>query len=141
MAARQALALDPDFSIAYVRLGDAELAAGDPTAALAAFRRPREFSDRARAGVAMALAALGRTGEARDVLATMERESARRYVRGEMIAWGYAALGDRDRAFRWLERAYADRSGGLAYVERAPALAGLRGDPRFVALTRKVRPW
>jgi hypothetical protein len=71
----------------------------------------------------------------------MEREAARHYVRGEMIAWGYVALGDRERAFRWLEHAYADRSGGLAYAARAPQLAAIRSDPRFVALMRKVRPW
>jgi adenylate cyclase len=140
-AARKALELDPHYALAYIRLGYAQLAAGDPAAALEAFQRAPEFSDRAQAGMVVALAELGRTAEARRILADIEREAERRYVRGEGIAWAYLALGDRERAFRWLERAYADRSAGLTYAERDPRWAPIRDDPRFVALLRKLRPW
>ncbi len=50
----------------------------------------------------------------------------------------YAALGRNDRALEWLERAYQQHSAGLAYLKVNPRYDGLRSDPRFVALLRKV---
>jgi tetratricopeptide (TPR) repeat protein len=47
------------------------------------------------------------------------------------IAIIYAGLGDKDRAFQWLERCYAERSRSLIYLKVAPLLDSLRGDPRF----------
>jgi serine/threonine-protein kinase len=57
----------------------------------------------------------------------------------------YAARGDKDRAFHWLERAYAQHDGGLVAilpnncsVKCDPLLRGLHGDPRFAALLGKM---
>jgi serine/threonine-protein kinase len=49
----------------------------------------------------------------------------------------YEALGESDVAFRWLERAIAERSPGIAFMQIDPMLDGIRSDPRFgVALKR-----
>ena len=50
----------------------------------------------------------------------------------------HAGLGEKDRAFEWLERAYQERSTVLAYLRLDPRLAPLRSDPRFSALLRRV---
>ena len=44
-----------------------------------------------------------------------------------------------DRAFEWLDRAYAQRDGGLTYLTASPLLTSLRGDPRYTALLKKMR--
>lgn len=43
----------------------------------------------------------------------------------------YARLGDKDQAFTWLERAYADRLPGLVELKVNLSWDNLRDDPRF----------
>jgi TolB-like protein/tetratricopeptide (TPR) repeat protein len=50
------------------------------------------------------------------------------------LALIHAAFGDVERAFQWLERAVAERSGWIAYLHVDPRLEPLHGDPRFKAL-------
>ena len=51
----------------------------------------------------------------------------------------YAGLGDKDQAFRWLNRAYEDRSYLLAlYLPTDARLDGLHTDPRFGELRKRV---
>ena len=64
-------------------------------------------------------------------------------ARGELVpavgvARIHAALGDRDRAFAWLERAVAGRSDTLVWMRVDPRFDALRGDPRFDALLAKI---
>ncbi|MEP7064554.1 MAG: protein kinase [Gemmatimonadota bacterium] len=139
--AREALALDPHYGLAYVRIGYAQLIAGHPAAALEAYRQVEGFAPRSQAGMAVALARLGRRNEARRVLANMERDAARHYVSGEGIAWAYIALGETDRGMLWLERAVRDRNANLLRLATDPRWEPVRGDPRFVALVQKVQPW
>jgi serine/threonine-protein kinase len=54
------------------------------------------------------------------------------------IAQAYAARGDADRMFMWLERAWANRDPGLRRTLYDPYLAAYRGDPRFAAFVVKV---
>jgi hypothetical protein len=49
-----------------------------------------------------------------------------------------AAIGDRDRAFEWLEKALEERDPMMVYLRVHPRLDPLRGDPRFDALVRRV---
>ena len=55
------------------------------------------------------------------------------------IAAVYAFRGEADRAFEWLERAYAQRDGGLTGLKADPLLKSLRGDPRYTAFLKKMR--
>ena len=50
----------------------------------------------------------------------------------------YARLGDKDRAFKWLNKAYEDRSEALVWINLYPELSGLRSDPRFHDLLRRI---
>jgi hypothetical protein len=88
--------------------------------------------------LARAYAAAGRRADAERIAHALEGERTRHYVRAEAIASIYAALGDRERAFRWLTRAVAERSAGLVYVHLEPWSAPLRSDPRFAAILRQV---
>jgi hypothetical protein len=68
----------------------------------------------------------------------MEARFEQSYVPAYYIAQVHTGLGDRERAFAWLERAYADRDSLLVYVNVDPHLDSLRSDPRFVDLSRRI---
>ena len=57
------------------------------------------------------------------------------YQIAEIHAW----RGERDQAFEWLDRAYAQRDGGLVYLTNDRLLASLHADSRFGALLRKMK--
>ena len=62
----------------------------------------------------------------------------RRYVDPTFIAEDYAALGDKDQAFYWLEKAYSEKAGGLGYVKISKPMDPLRSDPRYADLLRRM---
>ena len=63
--------------------------------------------------------------------------SKRRYVSPYAVAVIYTGLGEKDMAFEWLERAYADRTARLSELPDPP-FDDLRSDPRFQDLVRRV---
>jgi hypothetical protein len=113
------------------------LATGRPAEALTAFQRGAA-ADYAKAGVARAQAALGRTDEARRIAAELERDARRRYVQPYTIALVYVSVGDRDAAFRWLDKAYEDRATQMVSLTTSRQWDPIRSDPRFQALVRRV---
>lgn len=54
------------------------------------------------------------------------------------IAKVYTALGDKDKAFEWLDRALGERSYPLADLVIDPLYDPLRSDPRFSAVLRRM---
>jgi hypothetical protein len=72
------------------------------------------------------------------VLTTLHAAAANRYVPAYWFALVYAGLGERDKALRYLERSYEERSTVLAYLLIDPRLAPLRDDPRFLALAQRL---
>jgi len=81
---------------------------------------------------------MGRRDEARAVLREMEQLSSRRFVTAYGIALVYAGLGENDDAFRWLEKAFEERSHWLVWLRLDPRWKNLRGDPRFDALVQRM---
>ena len=55
------------------------------------------------------------------------------------IAEVYAARGESDAAFVWLERAYAQRDSGLSEMKINARFRALHGDPRWGAFLKKMR--
>jgi TolB-like protein/DNA-binding winged helix-turn-helix (wHTH) protein/Flp pilus assembly protein TadD len=91
------------------------------------------------AALAHAYAATGRKGEAQKILQEWLRQSKTKYVSPYMIATVYASLGDKDKAFGYLEKAYQEKSSDLPYFLRADLrLDTLRSDPRFRDLLRRM---
>ena len=50
----------------------------------------------------------------------------------------YASLQDRDQAFQWLERAFEERNGWLAYMADDPGFDNLRSDPRYEPFIQRL---
>jgi Flp pilus assembly protein TadD len=81
----------------------------------------------------------GRMAEAGAVLQQLQALSQTRYVSSTNFASLYAALGDLDQAFAWMEKVYEERRGFVAYLKVDPRLDPLRQDPRFAALVTRMR--
>ncbi len=54
------------------------------------------------------------------------------------VAASYARLGEKEKAFEWLEKAYAERDGDLGYLRLIWDFDSIRPDPRFQDLLRRV---
>jgi TolB-like protein len=54
------------------------------------------------------------------------------------IASGYFYLGENDSGFEWLERSYSRREFGLPGITVDPALDGVRNDPRYLGLVKRL---
>jgi hypothetical protein len=92
--------------------------------------------------LAHAYAKAGRREEALKLVAELERidkEAQREFVPPFGLIWAYAALGDKDRAFAWLERAYEMKADRMVWLNTDPLLASLRSDPRLTDLARRMR--
>ena len=90
------------------------------------------------AGVAHTYGRMGKTQEARKLLAEVHDMSKRRFVPAFYIALIHVGLGEPDTAFEWLEKAYEERSGPLIELNVDPMFDRLRPDPRFAALLRRM---
>jgi tetratricopeptide (TPR) repeat protein len=126
---------------AYLDIGSSCMGQGEPDRALEWFRRGQGLETAVRpydAHIVRALALLDRREEGEEIMARLEDESHRQYVRSEVLAMGYAALGHTDKAFKCLDRALQARSSGLIYLHLDPGYAPLRTDPRFGELVRRI---
>jgi hypothetical protein len=79
-----------------------------------------------------------RRDEALATVAELERLAQNRYVSPVYMATILIGLGEKDRAFVWLERAVEDHSYDVIYLKVDPLFDGIRNDPRFPELLRKV---
>jgi tetratricopeptide (TPR) repeat protein len=137
---REALEFDPDlgfhfrFALIYREKGMYE-------DAIAEFRKPLDedpgnVQDLGHLGNAFARA--GRVREARDCLREIKERLKDENVGLYEVAFIHAGLGERDQAFEWLEKAYAERDQGLIFMLVDPTLDPLRSDPRFLDLLRRM---
>jgi tetratricopeptide (TPR) repeat protein len=140
-AARRWVELDPN---GYAVLGQMQFLAGRQQEAFANLERAatRASDDPYSVEVlwlAYAYAASGQRAKARTVLNRVQREPGRAWPSSTEFASVYAALGDTNTAFDWLEHAYAAHENEIQMMGAMPELDPLRGDPRFTRLLRRMR--
>ena len=135
---RRLIALSPGAESMRYRLSLVLLSAGRPQDALReANAEPGKGWD--LFGKSMALDALGRRAEADPVLARAEADPLIRVSGNYQVAEIYAHRGDRESAFKWLERARQARDPGfISYLKCDPLLSGLRSDPRYQAMLAQL---
>jgi len=83
-------------------------------------------------------AASGRRQEANGAAAELESLAKNRFVTSYGVALIYAGLNEKDAAFRWLERAFDERSHWLVWLRLDPRWDNLRSDPRFSILVSRM---
>ncbi|CAN5661920.1 hypothetical protein BH23GEM6_BH23GEM6_26480 [soil metagenome] len=131
--------LDPRLDLAWQQLGHVHLLRGDQRLAVAAFERAAALSGaRDSAHLAYAHAVGGNQNEARKILRLLEEHSSARNELAVHFAIANAGLGDRDRAFYWLQRGYELRASFMVGTAVEPALRGLHDDARWPGLLRRM---
>jgi len=136
--------LAPHSAYARYRYGLALQAAGRSDEALMQFSALGQLPSAElleMVGMGHLLATLGRISEAQQILRRLLAMSKERYVSAYFIAEIYAGLGDNDRAFEWLEKAYEERAILMISLQSNPKWDSLRTDPRFKTLVRRVGLW
>ena len=86
----------------------------------------------------MAYGFQGKREEAGRILDGLKDKQRRDYLRPYILAEDYAALGEKNLALDWLLKAYEERDDWLVWIKVDPNLDGLRADPRFAALLKRV---
>ncbi|MHC5027490.1 MAG: protein kinase domain-containing protein [Planctomycetota bacterium] len=137
---RRVLEMDPTFASAHDAFGDEYVATGRFDDAVASYRRAFDLSGSTKY-LGLTGYAHGLAGHRADAIAILERlttERGRAYVPARSLALIHFGLGDGDRAFEYLSRAFDDRDGGLPYLKYGGLFNPLRGDPRFDALIERL---
>ena len=139
--AQKTVAMDPSFAVAHGCLGQAYLARREYANALRELQQAlalsgNETSFKAELGNAYAVA--GKKPEALVILHELLQMSSQQYVSPYSIALVYAGLDQKDEAFRWLDKAYDERSVRLINIAVHPRFASLHSDPRFAALLQRI---
>ena len=135
---RKVLEMDPNFEFAHFALGSMENWRGRPADAILELQKApalRSFPLLV-ANLGYTYAASGRRDEA---LKLIDELSRRPYPPPASIAMIYLGLGDKDRVFEWLGKAYEERDGEqLRFLKVEPLYDPVRSDPRFIDLLKKV---
>jgi TolB-like protein/DNA-binding winged helix-turn-helix (wHTH) protein/Tfp pilus assembly protein PilF len=141
-ASRRGVASYPNEWVEHHNLGVGYEGTGKRLEAISEYQKAIEMSNGdqdATASLAHAFAGIGRKAEAEKILRDLEGKSKSSYVSPYMIATIYAGLGEKDKAFEMLERAYQERSLDISWHLKADLrIDNLRSDPRFQDLVRRV---
>jgi len=138
---RSVIKMDPNHYQAYWTLGHTYAANGQFEQAIAASEKAVNLSERAPGALGMlglVYGLAGRKSEANKILQELLKLNESRYVTPAALVNVYVGIGDKDRAFEWLEKAYQERSNYLAFLKVLPIADPLRSDPRFADLVRRV---
>jgi len=141
-AARRGVASNPNEWFEHFYLGVGYEGTGKRLEAISEYQKAVELSggdQDATAALAHAYAAIGRKAETQKILRDFQQKSANVYVSPYLIATLYASLGDKDAAFKFLEKAYQEKSLDISWYLKADLrIDNLRSDPRYQNLLTRV---
>jgi tetratricopeptide (TPR) repeat protein len=132
---RKTLEMDPAFPRAHDRLQEAYEQKGMYAEAIADMEKVNPES---AARLKEAHARAGAQGYWKERIVFDAEQSRQAYASPYFTAVKYAALGDKDVAFEWLEKAYAERDTWLVSIKMDPMLDQLRSDPRYANLLQRL---
>jgi eukaryotic-like serine/threonine-protein kinase len=138
---RKAIEMDPGFVASYACTAQAYEQKKMYTEAINDLKKARTLAGDdpgLTMELAFAYALSGQKRQAQELLTELKDRSARQYIDATLIALVYTALGNKDQAFEWLEKAYDARSSWMTWLKVEPKFDPLRSDPRFAELMRRV---
>jgi serine/threonine-protein kinase len=135
---QRTLQLDPNYFYLDSVLAAAYREKGNFDEAITLYTKAQEATHLPSSGLAITYARIGQQIEARNILAQLVQAREKRYLSAPLIAAVSTALGDKEEAFRWLERAYEEHSGVLQWIAFLPEFRALHSDARFPHLLRRI---
>lgn len=135
---QRTLQLDPNYFYLDSVLAAAYREKGNFRKAIALYTKAQEATHLPSSGLGITYTRMGREIEAHNILAQLLQAREKRYVSAPLIAAVAVALGDKEGAFRELERAYAEHSGVLQWIAFLPEFRSLHSDARFPDLLRRI---
>ncbi len=135
---QRTLQLDPNYFYLDSVLAAAYREKGNFDNAIALYIRAQDTTNLPSSGLAITYTCMGRERDARNILMRLVQTSEKRYVSAPLIAAVSTALGDKEEAFRWLQRAYEEHSGVLQWIAFLPEFRALHSDARFPQLLRRI---
>jgi serine/threonine protein kinase/tetratricopeptide (TPR) repeat protein len=138
---RRTIELDPNYPVTYWILGLPLRKIGRYELAMTEGEKGVKLSGGSplmRAALAHTFAAAGRTTEAVQTLDGLRELATHRYVAPYFFAGIHVGLGENDRALEYLEKSYEEHSHWLIYLHMDPSMDGLRDNPSFRDLLRRV---
>jgi len=138
---RQVLQMDENFVPARIQLGLSYVQQGKRDESIAELQRALDLSGHnpdILGMIGFANAAAGRRVEAQATLAELKRLSKKQYVSPFDIAGVLIGLGENDEAFKWLDKALAERVWIMGFIKVEPVFDGLRSDERYLSLVRRI---
>ena len=132
---------DPDFPLLHYYLGIAYVQKKMYKEAIAELKQAISSGESHiyEAWLGHAYAVSGERGETIKIITELEEVSKQNYVSPYSRVLIYAGLGQIDKAFQFLEESFETCDYRLQYLKVEPALDGLRSDPRFVALLKRIQ--
>jgi len=137
----KALHMDPNYFLVHYILGRTYMRLGHPAKAIAQLKSARTLAGEmplAEAALGLAYSVSGQTEETKKLAKDFAAAAHQRYIPPTYFGMIYVGLGDKDQAFAWLEKAFVERADGLTWLNVEPMLDGLRDDPRFHDLIRRI---
>lgn len=138
--AQKAIELQPDFFGAHSYLSLIYVQMGRLPEAVVEAQKGTQLSDSplAKGFLGYVYAAAGKKREARKVIEELMANIKTRFVCPYEIGTTYLALGEKDEAFLWFERAYEERSICIFTMKFDPRLDSIRSDPRYQSIIQRV---
>jgi serine/threonine protein kinase/tetratricopeptide (TPR) repeat protein len=130
--------LDPNYFYLDSNLAAAYREKGNFAEAIALYTKAQAARNLPSSGLAITYARMGQPAEARKILDQLIKEREKRYVSAHSIAAVYVAFGEKEEAFRWLDRAFQEHSGILQWIAFLPEFRALRPDARFPHLLQRI---
>jgi len=138
---RRTIEMDPNFAVAHWHLGLAYEQKQVFDAAIEEFQKAVSLSGGSplmKAALGHAYAKSQKKDEANKILGELNELSKQEYVSSYEVATIYVALGDNEKAFQLLEKAYAEHSFHLVRLNVSPHFKAISSDPRFQDLVHSV---
>jgi len=143
---KKTIEMSPDYSAAHLFLSSAYFEKGMYEEFIASSSKARvlvkldtpESAERKSAELRQALKTEGTKGYWRKTLEYALENYEKGVSSPAFVAASYARLGEKEKAFEWLEKAYAERDSYLIYLKTNRDFDNLRSDSRFQDLLRRI---
>ncbi len=138
---QKTIEMDPDFPLQYLWLGRTYLQTGELHKAIEVFEKGLKFpsvNTNVLGGLGLAYALIGKEKEARKILDQLNKLSKECHIDTYFIAYIYMGLGDKDNAFKYLEKCFEAGDMYLCYLPIDPIFKELHEDPKFKVLLKKM---